>query len=545
MLLKLDYLTKSDLIEEADASTWRSLRLLNIYRITLAGIFVASIFVEKHISVLGVFDPVAFAVASYIYLSLAVLASFTIYWRWPNFETNVTLQTMVDICALTIIMHTSGGIESGLGMLIVVAIAGNSLITNGKAASLFAALAVLAILTSQVVAHINQTIEPNYTQAGFLGAAVFATALLSHVLSQKLRESQELAKQRGVDLANMAMLNEHVIQRMQSGVIVVDRNNYIHLMNESAWHMLGLPVLNNAYQKPLKSLSEELDNLLNDWKEHPDSETRLFRSNGSNTDVLPNFTQLGTANDFATLIFLEDTLRMTQHAQQMKLASLGRLTASIAHEIRNPLGAISHADQLLAESSNLDNNQVRLTEIIHTHTERVNGIIENILQLSRRDNTVPEKIVLKEWLDKFVDELIMSQNIGRQVVAHSVEPETLTIQFDITQLHQIVWNLSNNGLRFSENYPENPRLELRGGFLDNSKRAFLDVIDHGPGIDSKTAQQIFEPFFTTDEKGTGLGLYIARELCELNKAILQYIAVPGGGSCFRIEFSGKLAEKQA
>lgn len=544
MLLKLDYLTQPELIEDPDSGTWRSLHYLNLYRIVLSGIFVASIFIEKHISVLGTFDPIVFAVVSYTYLSIAVFASFTIHWRWPTFEINVTLLTMVDICALTIIMHTSGGLESGLGMLIVVAIAGNSLLTNGKAASLFAALAVLAILTGQVVSHISQSMDPDYTQAGFLGAAVFATALLSHVLSKKLRETEQLAEQRGIDLANMALLNEHVIQRIQSGVIVVDNQNRIRLANKAAWHMLGLPVIENAHLKSLSSLSSELNDLLENWKRKKHDEPKLFRTNGSSTDVLPSFTEFGAGENRATLIFLEDTVRMTQQAQQMKLASLGRLTASIAHEIRNPLGAISHADQLLAESSNLDKNQRRLTEIIHNHTKRVNGIIENVLQLSRRDATIPENISLKNWIEKFIGEFVLSENITSDVVSYNVNPEALSVYFDPTQLHQVVWNLCQNGLRYSIDYKNNPKIELRAGVLENSKRVFLDIIDHGPGIEPKVAEQIFEPFFTTDAKGTGLGLYIARELCELNKALIKHISAPNSGCCFRIEFAGTSNEGQ-
>lgn len=538
MLLKVDNLTSFNSSATSDVSIWKSLYFLNLYRIILAGIFVTSIFLEDNLRILGSLDPVGFAVTAYLYLVISVLVSFMIHWRWPNFEIIVLLMTMVDVAALTIVMHTSGGIETGLGMLIVVAIAGNSMLTNGRGASLFAALAALAILTEQIVSHISHTITPNYTQAGFLGAAVFATALLSYVLSQRIRETEQLAEQRGVDLANMAKLNEHVIKRLQSGVIVVDKNDRIRLMNQSAWQMLGLPVLENAVNRSLKSLSDELYQHLQEWKNRPTEESKLFRTNGSSTDVLPNFTKFGSQENSATLIFLEDTVRMRQQAQQIKLASLGRLTASIAHEIRNPLGAISHADQLLSESPNLDPADKRLTEIIHTHTERVNSIIENVLLLSRRGNTAPEDITLARWIEKFVSEFAMSERVDAKVIAYSSDPQDITVRFDPTQLHQIIWNLSHNGLRFSANYSENPKLELRGGLLDENRRPFLDVIDHGPGIDPQTAQQIFEPFFTTDSKGSGLGLYIARELCELNKAIVRYIAVPTGGSCFRIEFAG-------
>ncbi|WP_455208719.1 sensor histidine kinase [Kaarinaea lacus] len=538
MLLKVDNLTSFNTPAKDNASIWKSLYFLNMYRIILAGIFVTSIFIESNLPILGSLDPVGFAIASYLYLAISVLVSFMIHWRWPNFEAIVLFLTMVDVTALTIIMHTSGGIETGLGMLIVVAIAGNSMLTNGKAASLFASLAALAILTEQIVSHISRSITPNYTQAGFLGAAVFATALLSYVLSKRIRETEQLAEQRGVDLANMAQLNDHVIKRLHSGVIVVDNNDRIRLMNQSAWHMLGLPILENAYNKSLKSISDELYQQLREWKDKQTEEPKIFRTNGSSIDVLPSFTKFGAHENSATLIFMEDTVRMRQQAQQIKLASLGRLTASIAHEIRNPLGAISHADQLLSESTSLNSADKRLTEIIHTHTERVNNIIENVLLLSRRGNIAPENIELNDWVKKFVGEFVMSEHVDAEVVAYSGNPSNITVRFDPTQLHQILWNLSHNGLRFSASYPDNPKLELRSGLLDENRRPFIDVIDHGPGIDPETAQQIFEPFFTTDSKGSGLGLYIARELCELNKAIVRYIAVPTGGSCFRVEFVG-------
>jgi len=533
----LDNIISGENQPDRSQQVWKSLKYLNFYRIILAAIFVTSIFIEANLPVLGSYNPASFAITAYIYLSIAVLASFTIQLRWPNFEFLILVLTLTDITVLTLVMRTSGGIESGLGMLLVVAIAGNSLLIAGRTANLFAAIAAIAILFDQVISNIYQSVTTNYTQAGILGATLFATAILSHVLSKRIRESEALAAQRGVDLANLAQLNEHVIKRMQSGVIVVDTDTRIRLMNESAWYMLGLPSLRNTENKALNFVSNELANQFDTWKNRQVTETKIFRATGASVDILPTFTSLGNDETSGTLIFLEDTARMAQQAQHMKLASLGRLTASIAHEIRNPLGAISHADQLLAESENLDPADKRLTEIIHNHTERVNSIIENVLQLSRRGNTMPENILLSEWLNDFVQEFALSQNIDRNAIAHHIAPDSVKIHIDPTQLHQIVWNLSHNGLRFSENYPKNPKLELRGGLDEENGRPFLEIIDHGPGIDPETAQQIFEPFFTTDSMGSGLGLYIARELCELNQAHIQYIPVPSDGSCFRIEFA--------
>ncbi|HEX21819.1 MAG TPA: PAS domain-containing protein, partial [Chromatiales bacterium] len=342
---------------------WHPLRYLNLYRILLASLFVSSFFIDANLPQLGSHDPHLFIAVSIVYLLLACVASFAIHWRWPSFQPLAYGLVVLDIIALTLLMRASGGIASGLGMLLVVAIAGNSLLLGGRTSILFAAIAALAVLAEQVYAQISQTLPVYYTQAGILGATLFATAFIAHVLSRRIRESEELAAQRGVDLANLAQLNQHVIQRMQSGIIVVDANNRIRLMNESAWHMLGLPLLGGSTNKQLKLVSAELAEQLAAWLNNELNEPRVFRSGSGSTDLLPSMTALGYDKQAGTLIFLEDTARMAQQAQQMKLASLGRLTASIAHEIRNPLGAISHAEQLLAETVPDNPSDRRLLEI--------------------------------------------------------------------------------------------------------------------------------------------------------------------------------------
>ena len=528
----------SELPGPEERRVWRPLRYLNLYRITLAALFVTSFYIKSNLPQLGSHDPRLFEVVAITYLVLAMAASFAIHWRWLAFKFLAYGLTVVDIIALTLLMRASGGIESGLGMLLVVAIAGNGLLLSGRASSFFAAIAAIAILIEQVFSQLQNTLEPNYTQAGLLGAALFAIAYLAHVLSTRIRESEALAAQRGIDLANLAQLNEHVIQRMQSGIVVVDEEDRIRLMNESAWFMLGLPAMGGSANKDLRVVCPELAEQLAAWRNNDLAEPRTIHP-GNGATLLPNMMALGGETRAGTLIFLEDTSRMAQQAQQMKLASLGRLTASIAHEIRNPLGAISHAEQLLTEAVPDNPSDRRLLEIIHANTSRVNNIVENVLQLSRRDRSIPDDIPLKPWLDKFIAEFCQSPDCTPGDILVAIEPADVTVHMDATQLHQILWNLCQNGLRYSRNHPNQPKLELRGGRQADMKNPFLDIIDHGPGITPEHAQNIFEPFFTTESKGSGLGLYIARELAECNQARLNYLPVPTGGSCFRIEFSGK------
>ena len=259
-----------------------------------------------------------------------------------------------------------------------------------------------------------------------------------------------------------------------------------------------------------------------------------LRSRRGGVDILVSFTGLGLQGTEGSLIFLEDAAATRQRAQQFKLVSLGRLAASIAHEIRNPLGAISHAAQLLSESSEHPDDNRRLTAIIQDHSQRVNAIVDNVLNLSRREASVPESFELSPWLERFVRELSARHALEDGDVLVSVTPADMQIRMDRSQLQQVLWNLCENALRYSRG---RPRLELRCGLLVSSQRPFLDVIDHGPGISAQVEDNLFEPFFTTERTGTGLGLYIAAELCEANQASLGLYSNTAEGCCFRINFA--------
>lgn len=514
---------------------WKQLLYLNYYRASLGGLFSALSLSGRLSTPLGEYDPALFSTISLAYVLFAACCLFTIKWRRPGFHAQVYLQVTADIVAITLLTHASGGVRSGLGMLLVISIAGGSLIMAGRTSRLFAAIATLAILAEQLYSWLEgAAVTTSYTHAGLLGASFFATAILAHVLARRLRESQALAERRGVDLANMAQLTEYVIQRMQTGILVVDNNLSIRLINESASRLLEAP--HSAGGKPLRQVSPDLERQLHDWWNNAFSEPMIFRPSEAAPEILPKFARLGADPSSGTLIFLEDMTAMNQQAQQLKLASLGRLTASIAHEVRNPLGAISHASQLLAESSHLDAGDTRLTEIIQEHSARVNAIIESIMQLSRRQRAHPEELLLKPWLDQFIREFVRSENLAPGRIRLEVTPGDIGVQMDPGQLRQILWNLCHNGIKHGAG---NSRCELtlRAGIVAHTNHPYLDVIDAGPGVDPKLQQQIFEPFFTTAADGTGMGLYIARELCASNQARLNYLPNPVSGGRFRVTFA--------
>ncbi len=523
----------------ADAAyrqTWKPLGLLNAYRLSLAVLLTFISLADIELRPLGERDPHLFMLVSTSYLFFALACVTLIRAQKPGFRWQLYLQVLADIICVIALTYASGGIRSGLGTLLIVTLAGGGMLMSGQMAVLYAAISSLAVLGEEFYILLRQ-IEPgpSFTHAGLLGGTYFLTALLAWVLAKRARESEALAAQRGVDLANMQQLTEYVIQRMQTGVIVIDAHDRIHLINESAWHLLGTPA--HPTQQNLTRLAPELAGHLAQWQVNPDSEPQMFRPKPSSPDLLPRFARLGQASQSGTLIFLEDTTALAQQAQQLKLASLGRLTASIAHEIRNPLGAISHAGQLLAESPQLSSGDLRLTEIIRNHSQRMNAIVENVLQLSRRQRARPEELELKPWLEEFIADFCRTHNIGAEHIRIAIDPPGTQVRMDPSQLHQILWNLCQNGARYSGARLGVPRLELRGGISAESPNPFLDVIDFGPGVPPEAVDHLFEPFFTTEASGTGLGLYISRELCESNQARLHYIPVPGGGSCFRITFA--------
>lgn len=516
-----------------DSQSWGPLRFLTFYRLILAG-SLTTIFILSDAAPLGQEVPMLFAATGILYTAFALVAGFAARLRRPAFGWQTAVQILVDIVAITLLMHASGGLSSGLGILLVVAVAAGSLLMPGRPAFLFAAIATLAVLGQYGIAFLQNIAIPagGITQSGLLGAAFFATAAMARMLALRLRESEELAEQRGVDLANLRELNERIVQRLQSGIVVVDPEGRVRLMNRTAWMQLGMPP--EQAGRPIAEIFPELHQHLNTWCKNPDWTPPILRPEGSETGLIPKFTRLGTASGMGAIISLEDSTALAEQAQQMKLASLGRLTASIAHEVRNPLGAISHAAQLLAESDQLGAGDQRLVQIVRNHAQRMNGIIENVLQLSRRRQNAPQQLELGSWLEHFLAEF----NATLHTSAGQIQMHTSGVvqaEMDPSHLHQVLWNLLQNALEHGGAHGQPVRIRINTGYLEPGGKPFIEVIDNGPGISPEARENIFEPFFTTAPQGTGLGLYIARELCESNQARLRYDAVPDGGSCFRIE----------
>ncbi|MCG8325682.1 MAG: ATP-binding protein [Thiotrichales bacterium] len=513
-------------------ANWKALQYFNLYRLLAALLFVALIWTGSLPEPLGVYHQKIFSITAHFYFTFALLITYLISSRILGLNIQVTIYVLIDVIAISLMMYASDGLSSGFGMLLVIAVAGGSILVVGRIAILYAAIASLSVLGFEIYQQLfREYFVPNYTHAGFLGVTFFVTAILGHLLASRAQKSEALAEQRAVDLAYMARLNERIVQRMQSGIIVLDKNRVIRLINNSAIFMLAAS--NDVIGKKIHDVSSEISDAIKEWEENDARTTFEILQSSSNLELKVAITDMGKREEGSLLLFMDEIAQLRQQAQGLKLASLGRLTASIAHEIRNPLGAISHAGQLLGESDNISKEDQRLMQIISDQSHRINSIIENVLSISKRKNPDPSGLMLKNWLEKFVNEICDKYQISRESIIVEVEPGDLQIKMDSIQLHQVLWNLSENAIRYS-----------RGEFIlkyhcalhPDSGRSYIDVIDTGPGLPEQISNHLFEPFVTTESSGTGLGLYIARELCEANQATLFVHLNSDEGCHFRINF---------
>jgi len=517
---------------------WRVLTLVNLFRLLVA-VLLTVMFLTITPRRVGQAYPDLFVGTISAYFAYALLSIATVKRRWPEVSIQTIAGLCIDVFAIAALTYASGGTTSGLASLLVLPIGALSFLVRQRLALMFAAIATLAVLVQQTLTALAAGAESSdFASAGIVGALIFIVTLGVGPLARNLRESEERVRQREVDVANLAELNQFIVQHLRESILVVDAHDTIRLINESA--ALLLNGANVPQGTPLGEVSPRLLYLLESWRRRSDDwhlTTMTMLASDGGTMVQPHFVSLDSSGKGPTLVFLEDTTLIVERVQQSKLAALGRLSASIAHEIRNPVGAMSHAAQLLAEAPSLSTQERRLTDIITNNGERVSTIINNVLQLSRRDTTRPERLELNAWVDEFLAEFRQTSEVDERGIRLLDPAGELDVRVDPSHLYQLLWNLCENALKYGRRNDNDAPVELRTGRIQTSDRPFLEIIDRGPGISQADAERIFEPFFTGSKGGTGLGLFIARELAQCNRATLIYEPRTGGGSVFRVVFA--------
>jgi two-component system sensor histidine kinase PilS (NtrC family) len=518
---------------------WRVVGLVNIYRLLVAGGLFAAAQFETVRDVLRIDQPTALAIISGAYFFVGIGLIALRHLPFMGLRLLAFTHAIADSVAIAFVLWASSGVAGGLGILVLLPVGAMALLTGNRDALFMAATASIAIQIQQLAREVGPgPAEGGYVSAAVLGIVIFLAALLVRPLANRLIHSEALVRKQELDLANLAQLSQYIVQRLRESILVVDEGDRIRLINEPAASILGNT---NAWPDALLGeCSPRLLFLLTGWRQHGEArEIGTFTAADGARLIRPYFAHLGAARPGPVLVFLEDTSVVAEKIQQSKLAALGRLSASIAHEIRTPIGAMSHASQLLAESPHIPDEDRRLTQIIRDNAERVSHIVESVLQLSRRGTRRPERIDLAVWTGEFWAEFCATQQVGMDAIRLAVSPEEgteLAISADRTQLHQILWNLCQNAITHGRQ-PGGEAVEIRYGRIATTGRPFIEVSDRGPGIAAEDMERVFEPFFTRAARGTGLGLFLARELAQSNGATLLHEPRPEGGSVFRLVFT--------
>lgn len=521
---------------EADPGTsdlWRSLYLLNIYRLLLGILLLTLVWGFGNALVLGERNMQLFLNANIVYVVLSLLTLVLIKLQRPAFNLQLGIQIGTDIVCIVVMSYASGGASSNLTLLLLVSLAAAGLICRGRITLFFSAMASIAVLLEHSYSVLTQEASAaQFMQAGLLSAAYFAVAWAAHRLSKYAVASEKLAALRGVDLSYLAEANRLVIQDMPDGVLLVDERGLVRQSNPGAARLLGY-VFSGARKETLNDCSPLLDALYGVWRQSRSNRDEVLNLPVTHCEVRVRFLPVQREGFGGAVVVLEDMQHAQAVAQQVKLAALGRLTANIAHEVRNPLSSISYAAELLQEGEQVE-GQARLFNIILDNAFRLNSIVLDVLQLNRRDRVQQVAFSLNEHLPYFIENLQHSEAFSPAIFEINVEPACI-VNFDRGHFDQVLWNLCRNALRYCQRQTGSVKISAK---CFDEGRVVLEVCNDGAKIPLELVQRLFEPFFTTSVGGTGLGLYIARELCEANGAKLEYKPTQDGGACFRIVFGG-------
>ncbi|CAG0960898.1 two-component system, NtrC family, sensor histidine kinase PilS [Burkholderiales bacterium] len=499
----------------------RILWIIGLYR-AVCGAALLGIALFVDLKGVATIAPNAFITATALYFIFG-LAAFA--WvqveRLPYSLPSLALALLVgDIFFLSLVISAGGNAVAPIPILLFPQLAASGWLLRTQTAFFHAALASVVLLGLDVWRALEGSIGgAQIVQTGMVGFGYFTTVAIAVALGRYTKASEDLAAQRGIDVANLEQVNRLIIQDMQDGVLVVDLNGVVRGHNAQVTRLLG----GFGRMRGGMRLAEFSSTLHDYWRRWQDDFTVAlppFRVEVTQRLLRVRLVRIGSGLNGGTLIYLEDLGRAQTDAQQMKLAAMGRLTASIAHEVRNPLSAINQAAQLLEEDGAVAPEGLRLLTMIRNNSKRIDRIVGEVLQLNRRDRQQPEAIPLGDFLRSLVDEIVQTEAIPFGSVQMSV-PDDLVVIFDRGHYNQIVWNLVRNAWQHCQKKEASVRIVARAGYLGDA--VLFELSDDGPGIPAELRAQIFEPFFTTRPGGTGLGLYIARELADANGATLELL----------------------
>ncbi len=489
--------------------------LINIARVTILLSLLMFQLISERMSVevlQPVFKPVEFYTWLAIYFGFIVVTFLKPQWQQQTLSMpNAT--AVVDITMMACLVFMVGGVGSGFGILILPFVATSCLLSYGRYPLLYASYA--ALLIGLVV-----FLSSNFTEAGgleskvvmtavLLVAACYLVAALTAFSATYLKRATDSATKHKLAYRRVSGLNKLVLNRVQEAVVVIDAGQRVWLFNRQA--KTYFPNL------AVDECEDVFGDLVHRWQRQAE---RAFETNMHiyqhamyvrAVPLIQEDTQL-------LMLFIRSLREVAAEAMATKLASLGQLTANLAHEIRNPLSAIRHANDLLTEED-ADEVTLKLRGIIDSNILRIDKMLEEVSMLNKREGLSRESInMMKFWLD-FKQEFTLNHPDAIGCLKMNMEGSNLSVACDSHHLQQVMWNLCNNAWRHSRKDEHAVTVLIR-----TSGKMYISIVvaDNGKGVPAEHRNSLFEPFFTTEKEGTGLGLYVARELAHANMGQLHY-----------------------
>jgi two-component system sensor histidine kinase PilS (NtrC family) len=518
-------------------STRRILWIIGLFR-AVCGALLLGLALLLDLRAINVAAPYAFVIAASLYFVFGLAAFGWIQQERMQLSLPQTLLALLsgDVFFLALMMVSGGSTAAPLPILLFPQLAASGWLLRTETAFFHAAFAALVLLGLEAYRALGGDIRgPQLFQTGLICVGYFAMVGIAVVIGRYTKASEDLAAQRGIDVANLEQVNRLIIQDMQDGVLVVDLTGVVRGHNAQVTRLLGGFGRMRGGMR-LSEFSTTLHDYWRRWNEDVSEPLPPFKVDATQRLLRVRLVRIGSGLHGGTLIYLEDHGRAQNEAQQMKLAAMGRLTASIAHEVRNPLSAINQAAQLLDEDGSVAPEGVRLLSIIRSNAKRIDRIVGEVLQLNRRDRQQPEVIRLGEFMRAITEEIMQAEGMPAGGIVIDIGDDLL-VMFDRGHLNQIAWNLIRNAWQHCQKCEGSIGLAARAGYMGDA--VICELADDGPGVPTEYRTQIFEPFFTTRSGGTGLGLYIARELADANGAALELLP-KSPGAIFRLTFKRAL-----
>ncbi|MBJ9422116.1 PAS domain-containing protein [Acinetobacter oleivorans] len=432
---------------------------------------------------------------------------------------------VVDVTCLSLLTFSVGEPNLQLSLLYVIAIFTSAILLSARMSLLITLLAVIAVIYQRFVGSLFDYNNLNTIgNSALLAFLFFVVHGIGQIAVQRFKLLEALTFHQSIELYQLQNINRYILEQIEEGYLVLDENYDIVLSNPAACSLLGIPPQFASEKYPLAKWHPDLFEILK-FDNLQEGDRFIFESRLSAYSINIKVQHLVVPQQALTLLILQDAQQINQQAQQLKLAALGQLSASIAHEIRNPLAAIVQANELLKDSDLEQQNTLR--RMIGKQTKRIDSIVQDTLGLASSERTYPIQIELNNFIKTLLDEDLLDVKHSIQL---KISDSSLKLLFDEKQLRQVLINLVRNALR--HNAPDSPHILIN--IHSQTNKIYIDVIDYGEGVSKRDISQLFKPFFSTEINGTGLGLYLSHSFCEANHAKLTYVEQKQG-ACFRME----------